>query len=195
MHVESKGLSITLHYRGRPRLEPRGARVRRVAGDPVRARSAGRRRCRSSCTRPSRPTRAPRCVELSEGLSAVAFIGDDVGDLPRLRRPRSPGGRRRAHRARGGAQRGGVRRAHLDAPTSCVDGSAACAISCSTWPSTHAAPDRQSAAASWSASQSSRSACRRSAAQSGGLRSDDRRAMSSAPGAHRDPRWRRRRTG
>ena len=41
--------------------------------------------CPSSCTRRSTSTRAPRSVELTAGLEAVCFMGDDVGDLPAFR--------------------------------------------------------------------------------------------------------------
>ena len=112
MHVESKGLSITLHYRGRPRLEPR---VRAFAeSQAIRSGLECRPARMSYELHPPIPAdKGSALLELSEGLSAVAFIGDDVGDLPRLRRARSAVDLRRSHRTRGGAQCRGVRRAHL----------------------------------------------------------------------------------
>ena len=112
MHVESKGLSITLHYRGRPRLEPR---VRAFAEAQAARSGLECRPARMSYElHPPIPAdKGSALAELSEGLAAVAFIGDDVGDLPRVRRARSAVGGRRAHRARCGAQRRGIRRADL----------------------------------------------------------------------------------
>ncbi len=80
MNVESKGLSITLHYRGRPRLEPR---VRAFAeSQAVRSGLECRPARMSYELHPPIPAdKGSALVELSEGLSAVAFIGDDVGDL------------------------------------------------------------------------------------------------------------------
>jgi trehalose 6-phosphate phosphatase len=81
MRVESKGLSLTLHYRGHPELEA-----------PIRA-LAERQAARSGLSiRPARmsfelhpPIAADKGTALREvaaGLAAVCFLGDDVGDLP-----------------------------------------------------------------------------------------------------------------
>jgi trehalose 6-phosphate phosphatase len=80
MNVESKGLSITLHYRGRPRLEPR---VRAFAESQAMRSGLECRPARMSYElHPPIPAdKGSALAELSEGLSAVAFIGDDVGDL------------------------------------------------------------------------------------------------------------------
>jgi trehalose 6-phosphate phosphatase len=80
MKVEAKGLSLTLHYRGRPRLEPR---VRAFAeAQAVRSGLECRPARMSYELHPPIPAdKGSALVELSEGLTAVAFIGDDVGDL------------------------------------------------------------------------------------------------------------------
>jgi trehalose 6-phosphate phosphatase len=80
MKVEAKGLSITLHYRARPRLEPR---VRAFAeAQAVRSGLECRPARMSYELHPPIPAdKGSALVELSEGLTGVAFIGDDVGDL------------------------------------------------------------------------------------------------------------------
>lgn len=80
MKVEPKGLSITLHYRGRPRLEPR---VRAFAeSQAVRSGLECRPARMSYELHPPIPAdKGSALVELSEGLTSVCFIGDDVGDL------------------------------------------------------------------------------------------------------------------
>jgi trehalose 6-phosphate phosphatase len=80
MRVEAKGLSITLHYRGRPRLEPR---VRAFAeSQAVRSGLECRPARMSYELHPPIPAdKGSALVDLSEGLAAVCFIGDDVGDL------------------------------------------------------------------------------------------------------------------
>jgi trehalose 6-phosphate phosphatase len=80
MRVEAKGLSITFHYRGRPELEQE---VRRFAD--VQATRSGLQ-CRPARMSyelhpPISADKGSALVEVSEGLAAVAFIGDDVGDL------------------------------------------------------------------------------------------------------------------
>ncbi len=82
MRVEAKGLSLTLHYRGRPERE---ADVRRWAEQQA-ARLGPRAAVGAALLRaPSRRstwTRAAALLELAEDLSAACFLGDDVGDLP-----------------------------------------------------------------------------------------------------------------
>lgn len=81
MRVEHKGLSITLHYRGDEDLAP-----------AVRDWAAGQAARSGLVPRPARksvelhpPIRADKGTAIrdaAEGLSAVCFVGDDVGDLP-----------------------------------------------------------------------------------------------------------------
>lgn len=80
MKVEAKGLSLTLHYRGRPRLEPR---VRAFAEAQALRSGLECRPARMSYElHPPIPAdKGSALVELSEDLTAVCFIGDDVGDL------------------------------------------------------------------------------------------------------------------
>jgi trehalose 6-phosphate phosphatase len=80
MRVESKGLSITLHYRGRPRLEPR---VRAFAESQALRSGLECRPARMSYElHPPIPAdKGSALVELSEGLESVCYIGDDIGDL------------------------------------------------------------------------------------------------------------------
>jgi trehalose 6-phosphate phosphatase len=81
MRVESKGLSLTLHYREHPEL-----------ADQVRA-LAERQAVRSGLSvRPARmsfelhpPIDADKGTavrDVADGLAAVCFLGDDIGDLP-----------------------------------------------------------------------------------------------------------------
>jgi trehalose 6-phosphate phosphatase len=80
MKVEAKGLSLTLHYRARPRLAPR---VRAFAEQQAARSGLECRPARMSYElHPPIPAdKGSALVELSEGLDAVCFIGDDVGDL------------------------------------------------------------------------------------------------------------------
>jgi len=80
MRVEPKGLSLTLHYRGRPRLEPR---VRAFAEQQAARSGLLCRPARMSYELhpPIEADKGSALIECSEGLTAVAFIGDDVGDL------------------------------------------------------------------------------------------------------------------
>jgi trehalose 6-phosphate phosphatase len=80
MKVEPKGLSLTLHYRARPRLAPR---VRAFAEQQAARSGLECRPARMSYElHPPIPAdKGSALVELSEGLEAVCYIGDDVGDL------------------------------------------------------------------------------------------------------------------
>ena len=80
MRVEPKGLSITLHYRGRPRLGPR---VRAFAESQATRSGLECRPARMSYElHPPIPAdKGSALADLSEGLAAVCFIGDDIGDL------------------------------------------------------------------------------------------------------------------
>lgn len=81
MRVEAKGLSLTLHYRGRPERE---ADVRRWATQQAARSGLELRPARLSFELhpPIDVDKGTSLLELVEGLGAVAFIGDDVGDLP-----------------------------------------------------------------------------------------------------------------
>lgn len=91
--VERKGLTVTLHYRAVPEARPE---VERVASG-----LAARFGLRAHPGKMSVELRPPVEVdkgtvisELSSGLAAVAFAGDDIGDLPAfaaLARMRSSG--------------------------------------------------------------------------------------------------------
>jgi trehalose 6-phosphate phosphatase len=81
MRVESKGLSLTLHYRGHPGVE---AEVREFA-----ERQAARSGLSVRTARMSYELHPPIDVDkgtalhdLADGLAAVCFLGDDRGDLP-----------------------------------------------------------------------------------------------------------------
>jgi trehalose 6-phosphate phosphatase len=81
MGVESKGLSLTLHYRVRPDLEP-------AVLDWARAQAARsglelRRAKMSVELHPPIPADKGTALEaLAGGMAAVCFVGDDRGDLP-----------------------------------------------------------------------------------------------------------------
>jgi trehalose 6-phosphate phosphatase len=80
MRVESKGLSLTLHYRGRPDL-----------ADAVQAWGAHQAIRSGLVLRPAKMSyelhppilsdKGTALAELTAGLTAVVFIGDDLGDL------------------------------------------------------------------------------------------------------------------
>ena len=81
MRVEAKGLSLTLHYRGRPDIEPavRAWAQQQVARSGLELRPA---RMSYELHPPIQVDKGTTLVELAEGLSSVCFLGDDVGDLP-----------------------------------------------------------------------------------------------------------------
>lgn len=81
MRVEHKGLSITLHYRGDEVLAP--AVQEWATGQAVRSGLVARPARKSIELHP--PIAADKGTALREaadGLSAVCFVGDDIGDLP-----------------------------------------------------------------------------------------------------------------
>lgn len=80
MKVESKGLSLTLHYRTRPRLEPK---VRAFAEQQALRSGLECRPARMSYElHPPIPAdKGTALLELADDLEAVCFIGDDRGDL------------------------------------------------------------------------------------------------------------------
>jgi trehalose 6-phosphate phosphatase len=80
MRVETKGLSLTLHYRGQPELA--GAVEAWARTQATRSGLELRRAKMSVELHPPIPAdKGTVLAELAEDLSAVAFIGDDVGDL------------------------------------------------------------------------------------------------------------------
>ena len=81
MRVESKGLSLTLHYRGRPERE---AAVREWAEQQAARSGLELRSARLSYELhpPIDVDKGTSLLELADDLDAVCFIGDDVGDLP-----------------------------------------------------------------------------------------------------------------
>ena len=81
MRVESKGLSLTLHYRGHPELE---ATVRELAERQAARSGLSIRPARMSFElHPPIPADKGTAVrDLADGLAAVCFLGDDAGDLP-----------------------------------------------------------------------------------------------------------------
>jgi trehalose 6-phosphate phosphatase len=81
MRVETKGLSLTLHYRERPSIaeEVRAWADRQAARSGLVVRPARM----SVELHPPIPADKGTVVEdLAAGLRAVCFVGDDVGDLP-----------------------------------------------------------------------------------------------------------------
>jgi trehalose 6-phosphate phosphatase len=80
MRVESKGLSLTLHYRGQPEL-----------AEAVQAWGAHQAIRSGLVLRPAKMSfelhppiasdKGTALTDLTEGLTAVAFIGDDIGDV------------------------------------------------------------------------------------------------------------------
>jgi trehalose 6-phosphate phosphatase len=81
MRVEAKGLSLTLHYRGRPEREPevRAWAEQQAARSGLELRAA---RASFELHPPIAVDKGSSLVELADDLDAVCFIGDDVGDLP-----------------------------------------------------------------------------------------------------------------
>lgn len=81
MRVESKGLSITLHYRGHAEAEQE---VAAWADEQAHRSGLVRRGARMSIELhpPIAADKGTAIRELASGLKAVVYIGDDVGDLP-----------------------------------------------------------------------------------------------------------------
>jgi trehalose 6-phosphate phosphatase len=81
MRVESKGLSLTLHFRGHPELE---AAVRDLAERQATRSGLSIRPARMSFElHPPIPADKGTAVRhLADGLAALCFLGDDLGDLP-----------------------------------------------------------------------------------------------------------------
>jgi len=81
MRVESKGLSLTLHYRGAPEIEHdvRAWAQQQAARSGLLLRGA---KMSYELHPPVDVDKGTTVIELSAGLTAVAYIGDDLGDLP-----------------------------------------------------------------------------------------------------------------
>lgn len=81
MRVESKGLSLTLHFRGRPDIEPM---VRAWAQEQTSRSGLVLRSARMSFELhpPIAVDKGTALRDLTDGLHAICFIGDDFGDLP-----------------------------------------------------------------------------------------------------------------
>ncbi|MDP9389419.1 MAG: trehalose-phosphatase [Actinomycetota bacterium] len=79
--VEHKGVSLTLHYRTAPQL---GEWARAWAADQAAATGLVLHAARMSeeLRPPVEVDKGTAVAELSEGLAAVCFVGDDVGDVP-----------------------------------------------------------------------------------------------------------------
>jgi len=79
--VESKGLSLTLHYRGHPELESavRELAERQAARSGLSIRSA---RMSVELHPPISADKGTAVRDVADGLAAVCFLGDDLGDLP-----------------------------------------------------------------------------------------------------------------
>jgi trehalose 6-phosphate phosphatase len=81
MVVETKGLSLTLHYRTRPEL---AGPVQQWASQQAVRSGLVYRPARMSVELhpPIKSDKGTTVEAISEGASAVCFLGDDVGDLP-----------------------------------------------------------------------------------------------------------------
>jgi trehalose 6-phosphate phosphatase len=79
--VEAKGLSLTIHFRTRPELGP----TVRAWADAEAARSGLVVRAAKASLELHPPVKADKGTVLeaaAAGMTAVCFLGDDVGDLP-----------------------------------------------------------------------------------------------------------------
>lgn len=81
MRVENKGLSLTLHFRGAPHIEHdvRAWAQQQAARSGLVVRGA---RMSYELHPPIETDKGTTVIELAEGLTAVCYIGDDIGDLP-----------------------------------------------------------------------------------------------------------------
>ena len=79
--IERKGLSVTLHWRTRPEVEPWATRWATAAAARY---GLELHRARMSCElRPPVPVdKGTAVAELVAGFRAACFLGDDLGDLP-----------------------------------------------------------------------------------------------------------------
>ena len=83
VHVERKGLSVTLHYRTAPEL---GGWVRTWCEETAERTGLAVHPARMSdeLRPPVEIDKGTVVAEMAQGLSAVCFLGDDIGDLPAL---------------------------------------------------------------------------------------------------------------
>ena len=81
MRVESKGLSLTLHYRGHPEIETavRTLAERQAARSGLTVRPA---RMSFELHPPIEADKGTAVRAVADDLAAICFLGDDVGDLP-----------------------------------------------------------------------------------------------------------------
>lgn len=81
MRVEDKGLSVTLHYRGRPHLadEIHGVAQQLAARSGMTCRPA---KMSFELHPPIAVDKGTALLDVARDLSAVCFVGDDLGDLP-----------------------------------------------------------------------------------------------------------------
>jgi len=81
MRVESKGLSVTLHYRGRPDIagEVEAWAARQAARSGLTARPA---KMSIELHPPIDVDKGTAVREVLDDLAAACFLGDDLGDLP-----------------------------------------------------------------------------------------------------------------
>ena len=81
MRVESKGLSLTLHYRGHPEIEDavRAVAERQAARSGLEVRPA---RMSYELHPPIDVDKGTALRDLADDLDALCFVGDDIGDLP-----------------------------------------------------------------------------------------------------------------
>jgi trehalose 6-phosphate phosphatase len=84
MRVEHKGLSLTLHFRGNPEIE---SEVHAFAQQLAERSGLSVRTARMSVELhpPVAVDKGTALRELTAGLEAVCYMGDDVGDLPAFR--------------------------------------------------------------------------------------------------------------
>lgn len=84
VRVESKQLSLTLHFRGRPEVQPLAAQLAETvaAATGLEVRPARRS---FELHPPVDADKGTALRSLAAGLRAVCFLGDDVGDLPAFR--------------------------------------------------------------------------------------------------------------
>ena len=81
MHVEEKGLSLTLHFRTHPEIEDevRAFAEKQGARSGLQVRGA---RMSFELHPPIAVDKGTALLDLARDLLTVCFIGDDVGDLP-----------------------------------------------------------------------------------------------------------------
>jgi trehalose 6-phosphate phosphatase len=84
MRVEHKGLSLTLHFRGNPEIESDVEAFAQLLAERT-GLSVRRSRMSFELHPPVAVDKGTALRDLTAGLEAVCFMGDDVGDLPAFR--------------------------------------------------------------------------------------------------------------